>query len=138
MSVLAIDHGKKFCGFAVEIAGISFPKSIVPTSDVLIETERLVYEYSVSQLVIWIAPNMDGSKSKQEGIQKVFASELKKKFPSCEIIFVNEAFSTKQAKFEREKLHKVQGLHYWGIEQNERIDDMAAAIILENFLSSQK
>ena len=55
---------------------------------------------------------MDGSKSKQEGIQKVFASELKKKFPYCEIIFVNEAFSTKQAKFEREELHKAQGIHY--------------------------
>lgn len=90
MSALGIDHGTKRCGIAVEIAGVAFPKDIVPTSLVLHTLRKLIAEYKTSVIVLGNAPHLDGKRSKQQGVQERFISLLRQEFPHCHIVMSPE------------------------------------------------
>ncbi len=125
MHLIGIDHGTKRCGIAVSIAGVALPKMIVPTGLVLHALEKLKQEYTIHTFVLGAAPHLSGVKSNQLGIQQDFASTLQSHFPDCTVVFHNEGFSSKQARFELESR---------GLPSDGNIDDQAAAIILQDYI----
>jgi RNase H-fold protein (predicted Holliday junction resolvase) len=125
MSVIGVDHGTKRCGIAIEIAGVAFPKDIVPTGLVLHALHKLVAEYGTKLIVIGKAPHLDGKRSRQQGIQEDFVTVLGREFPECQIVMSPEGFSSKQARYELEAA---------GLPSDGQIDDQAAAIILQDYL----
>ncbi len=128
MAALGIDHGTRRCGIAIEIAGIALPRAVVPTALVLHEVSALIEKYSVTTIVVGISPHMSGHSSRQSGIQESFTTLIAREFPQCQIVLQNEAFSSKQARYELEAA---------GLDSTGDIDDQAAAIILQDYLNSQ-
>jgi len=125
MSAIGIDHGTKRCGIAIEIAGVAFPKDIVPTSLILHTLHKLILEYETKLIVIGSAPHLDGKRSKQQEVQENFVSVLQREFPNCRVVMSPEWFSSQQARYELESI---------GLSSDWRIDDQAAAIILQDYL----
>jgi RNase H-fold protein (predicted Holliday junction resolvase) len=90
MSAIGIDHGTKRCGIAIEIAGVAFPKDIVPTSLILHTLHKLILEYETKLIVIGSAPHLDGKRSKQQEVQENFVSVLQREFPNCRVVMSPE------------------------------------------------
>jgi len=90
---------------------------------------KLVAEYGCRTLVIGLAKNMDGSEGTQaKDCRK--AAELLRQYCNIPIVFQDERLSTWTAK---ERLY-AQGLNEKKVR--ERLDQTAAAIILEDYLAA--
>ena len=129
MSCIGVDHGTKRCGIAVEVAGIAFPKAIVPTGLILHTLKKLILETGSKTIVVGKAPHLNGTRSKQQNIQEGFVQILEKEFPECTVVLFHEWFSSKQARYELEEV---------GLPSDGQIDDQAAAIILQEYIDSLK
>ena len=92
---------------------------------------EIVKTRDVTGFVIGRPDHVDGSISKETLQMRSFSAELKKAFPSLPIFEQDERFSSADA---------YSSLEQAGIGRKEagRIDEMAAAIILQNYLDRKK
>ena len=120
--ILAFDYGEKFCGLAWSPDGVVvFPLEIVETAKA---REKILELYKVKkcqQLVIGLPISGDGSEN--QVCQKI--REFAKSLDIENIEFVNERNSSQETFF-RGKSN----------QPKQRIDDLAAARILEYWLES--
>ena len=131
MSALGIDYGTKRTGLAVEVAGIAMPVSGVATHLAVEEIGRIAKERGVTVFVIGRPDHADGTVSKETGLARAFANRLKKVYPSIPVVEQDERHSSAAAYFSLEEA----GI---GRKSAGRIDDMAASIILQDYLDSRK
>ncbi len=129
MSVLAIDHGTSKCGLALEIAGVALPYSTVPTKELVAKLDVLIPEKAVDTIVIGIARHLDGRASKQSEIQRMFAGQIRARFPRCKVELWDERLTTSEALLSLEEA---------GMETSGHIDDIAASILLQSYLDARK
>ena len=86
-------------------------------------------EYSISSIIVGRAQHLNSNEqSEQERIQNSFCTELRGEFPAVQIFTHNEGFTTKQARFELEQA---------GLPSHGPVDDLSAAIILQDYLDNQ-
>ena len=86
-------------------------------------------EYSINSIVVGQAQHLNSNaQSQQERIQNSFCAELRGEFPEVQILTHNEGFTTKQARFELERA---------GLPSHGPVDDLSAAIILQDYLDNQ-
>jgi putative Holliday junction resolvase len=134
MRYLAIDYGTKRTGLALcdptetivsPLAGLSTAK------DLLGKIVDIVKAEGVEAIVVGLPLNMDGTQGGQAGIVSGFAEELKKHV-NLPVFFQDERLTTFAAEgklVERELTRK---------KKRARIDALAAAEILQQFLDSRK
>ena|SRR3989339_1842761 len=134
MRYLAIDHGRRRTGLAI----CDPSETIVSPFAVLDNPKNLcgkiadvIKEQSVEAVVVGLPLNMNGSQGSQAKLVISFAEQLKK-FTDVPIYFQDERLSTfgAEEKFADVELSRKEKL--------KRLDAVAAAQILENFLDSSQ
>lgn len=129
MRALGIDYGEKRVGLA-----LSDPMQIIATAYdilahddndeyVICELLNIIKKKSVTKIIVGLPLNMNGSKGFQAERVELFVERLKKEI-NLPIIFEDERESSKKVK---EIMKEIKS-------KDERIDDRAAAVILQNYL----
>lgn len=142
MKHLGIDYGAKHVGFAISDASgtVAMPEKIVPNNVQLMSyILDLIADLSIEVIVIGHSVNLDGSENTIQSEIDSFVRMLGAKV-DIPIQSISELFSSRQAKWgvehtirfnprnaDRRRLHKKQ----------KRIDDKAAAILLQSYLDSR-
>ncbi|MBO4245979.1 MAG: Holliday junction resolvase RuvX [Bacilli bacterium] len=137
MRALGLDLGTKTLGVAITDRTntlVSPLKTIIysNTDELIKEVKRIVLEYGITDLVLGLPKNMDGSLGFAADRSMKFYEELKNNF-DLNIHLIDERLSTVEAErilidnadMSRGKRKKV-------------IDSVAAMIILENYIKKEK
>jgi len=132
--IVALDIGTKRIGIAVSDAlwlGASPIKTILRKNDksALKEIEAILKEYMTDTLLIGVPYNMDGSVGFQAKNCIDFIKPLKDKY---NILYQDERLSSQAA----EDILKEKNKKY--TKNKSLVDTVAACIILEDYLASQK
>ena len=136
MRILGIDYGDARVGVAVSDM-LGFMAQGVRTiknrgiNNLLNELKEILDEYKPEKIVIGLTKNMDGSEGFRVEATHEFADALKKIYAG-EIIFWDERLSSLGAK------RYLNETNTRGKKRKEVLDTVAACIILEGYLNSQK
>jgi len=129
MKYLGIDYGEKRIGLAGSFAGIIVkPLEVVQAKDSVKLFSQLIERVKFHQpenIVIGLPVDSDGNIQSQAKKVQIFAESISMVFPKTKIYFTNEYLSSFEAKTRSTKKTK------------NPIDDIAAAVILEQFLKEQ-
>lgn len=123
---LAIDLWDKKCWLAVYIEWIVVPKSIVPRVKLIQELKKLVKEYNIKTIIVWLPFDLYWKKLKQLEKTKKFIEKLKIIFSELKIEWIDERFTS----FEADNILD----NLWLDKNNTQKDDISAVLILESYL----
>lgn len=133
--ILAFDYGTKRIGVAV-----TDPLQIIATglgtmhpNEIIAYLTKYMATEQVEAFVIGDPIQMDGSPSASKQHAKGFSTLLKKAFPTIPQYWVDERFTSKLA----EQTIMQSGLKKSDRRDKERVDTIAATIILQHYLSSK-
>ncbi|NLM75222.1 MAG: Holliday junction resolvase RuvX [Clostridiaceae bacterium] len=136
MRILGIDYGDARIGLAISdplgmtaqmLETIKWRNNIKKPIQ---RIKELVDYYECSSILVGIPRNMDGSVGERELKTREFIKILEKEIPQVNIIPYDERLTTVMAQ---------RAMHDMGISaknQKHRIDQMAAAFILQSYLDS--
>jgi putative Holliday junction resolvase len=132
MTIASIDFGKRRIGLAMayDEHGLVLPLEIIERKSLANDLARLaarLKELEVSQVVVGLPLNMDGSEGPQARAAARFAAELKQATGLAVTLF-DERLTSFEA---RERMREAGG----GRSPRGRADAIAAAIILESWLA---
>jgi len=134
--IMAIDYGKVRTGLAV-----TDPVRIIASALTTVETPTLlayIKDYcareEVDLFVVGEAKHMDNTPSESMKLIEPFVQQLKEAFPDKEVARIDERFTSKMA---------FQTMIDSGLKKKQRqnkgmIDQIAATIMLQDFLRSEK
>ncbi len=134
MRILALDHGSKRIGVAVsdELKVIAQPLEFIPASslpDVLARLRELIRQYDVESILLGMPRNMDGSYGSAASTVREFAA------------LVGDAVAIPIRTWD-ERLTSVQANRFLtqanvrGRKRREKVDQTAAALLLQSYLDS--
>ncbi|NMA64845.1 MAG: Holliday junction resolvase RuvX [Clostridiaceae bacterium] len=138
MRILCIDYGDARIGLAIsDPLGMTAQmlETIRWRNDINKPIQRikeLVNSYGCTSILVGIPRNMDGSVGERELKTREFIKLLEKSIPEADAITYDERLTTVMAQ---------RAMHDMGISarnQKNRIDQMAAAFILQSYLDSVK
>lgn len=133
---LCLDLGTKTVGIAIsDSLGIVHGKENYTFSEFYYKLARehvisVAKEENIVNIVLGLPLQLDRNEGKRCESVRRFASDLKNEYPEANIFFMDESFSTIEA---RERL-KAQGLKENKIKPI--IDMMSAVVILEDYLKT--
>ena len=138
MRILALDYGSKTVGLAITDA---LGYTVLPYKTQWREREgklrrtvkaicEVVLEENVEEVVLGLPLNMDGSRGERAEKATVFYDLLKKNL-SCPLVFFDERLSTVEAKAILDENAVPAN------KQKEVLDQVAAQVILEDYLRSK-
>jgi putative Holliday junction resolvase len=133
--ILAIDYGQKRVGLAVtdRLQIIANGLDTVPVHEVLDYLEKYIANEPVVTFVIGLPKQMNGEDSDSMKYIKPFVVGLQRKFPTIELVYVDERFTSVLA-------HKTMlegGLKKKDRQNKELVDKISATIILQTYLESK-
>ena len=131
MRYLAIDYWTKKIGLAYSVEWIAFPNSIIATQEAITKIAKIVKEQEITDFVIGIPNHITWEESDLTRLVRNFSHTLTKNFPDIKIHEYDERLSTVEAILSLENIGYKK-------KYREKIDDIAAAIILQSFLDSRK
>lgn len=125
MKILGIDYGSKRIGLAVSDESLTLARElgVFSPKDFFITLPKVIADNDISLIVVGLPLNMSGGDSETTKTAREFASKVKE-LSGKEIILVDERLSSSMAS-------NLPG-------GNKDIDSLAAQIILQNYLDSQK
>lgn len=136
MRILAIDYGKKRTGIAVTdpLQMIAQGLTTVETHMALVFLREYVQKEQVEKIIVGEPRNLDDSPTDATAGALEFVKKLKRHFPSIKIETVDERYSSKMAS---------QAMLDMGMKKKDRmkkelIDEIAATILLQEYLNIQK
>ena len=134
MRILALDHGTKRIGVAVsdELKMIAQPLEYIlaePFADFLTRRKELIHEKEVELILVGMPRNMDGTYGPAAQKVQEFVAVLKGAL-SVPIKFWDERLTSAQA-----NRLLIQG-NVRRNKRKEKVDKMAAAILLQSYLDS--
>ncbi|MBC7417721.1 MAG: Holliday junction resolvase RuvX [Pedobacter sp.] len=134
--IMAFDYGTKRLGIA-----ITDPMQIIATGlttqhpkDAIAFVKKYMETEQIEAFVIGDPRQMDGSDSNSKQHAKGFASLLKKSFPAIPQHWVDERFTSKLA----QQAIMQSGLKKMDRQNKERVDTVAATIILQYFMEQRR
>ncbi|HYE32366.1 MAG TPA: Holliday junction resolvase RuvX [Methylomirabilota bacterium] len=135
MRVLAIDHGTKRMGIAVsdELGMVATPLEFIPAepfADFLTRLKELIREKHVEMILVGMPRNMDGSYGPAALKVQEFVAVLKETI-GVPVRTWDERLTSSQANRMLIQADVRRG------DRKEKVDKMAAAILLQSFLDSQ-
>lgn len=129
--IMAIDWGEKRIGIAVSDSTntLASPLTVLhkPTWK---DLGKLIQVHNVGTVVVGIPLRTDGKPGEKEQKVKNWIFEMKRELPEMKVVELDERFTTVQAK----RMLQDRGIREK--ESRERADKIAAALILEQYLSS--
>ena len=136
MRILGIDYGDARVGVAVsDLLGMTAQgvRTIKNTGSkkLISELSEIIDEYKPEKIVIGMPKNMDGSEGFRADATRVFAKKLGEAY-NGDIIFWDERLSSLGAK------RYLNETNTRGKKRKAVLDTVAACIILEGYLQSQK
>lgn len=127
--ILAIDYGEKRVGVAVSVASFASPLVTLANDAKLLENvTNLIAKHQVEKLVIGLPRNLAGEDTPQTALVRKFAALAKSQL-KVPVYLIDEAATSVQAEDELKNGKKPYSPG--------DIDSLAAAIILEDFLSNE-
>ena len=133
MKIMALDYGDARTGAAISdsMGLLAGETAVLPSwnhAKLLEEVADLARSRGVERIVLGLPRNMDGSEGPRAEKSRAFASELEAL--GLEVVFVDERRTTVEAHGILSEAGKK------GKKKRQRIDAVAAALILETYLNS--
>ncbi|MCZ4224028.1 Holliday junction resolvase RuvX [Pedobacter rhodius] len=134
--ILAFDYGTKRIGVAVTdpLQIIATGLDTVHPKDAIEFLKTYLLKEEVEAFVIGDPKQMDGSDSDSKQHAKGFSTLLKKAFPAIPQHWVDERFTSKMA----QQAIMQSGLKKSARQNKERVDTIAATIILQYFMETNR
>ena len=131
--VLGVDYGSKRVGLALSdgLLLTASPLAVVEKSVAVDEIARLAQEHDVGTIVIGLPTGLSGVEGATAADARNFGDELASS-TGIEVVYHDERFTSRMAE---------SALLESGMKRQERretVDKVAAAIILQDYLDSQK
>lgn len=125
MRILGIDYGEKRIGLAVSDESHTLARAldILSPKQFFSSIRSLVAQYEVETILLGLPLNMDGKETKKTDEVKAFKASLEKEV-SVPIVFFDERLSSVMART--------------AVGGKGNIDNVAAQLILQNYLDTQK
>lgn len=127
---LWIDLWDKRCWLAININWIVLPKWIVMRTKLISEIKKLIIEYSIKVIVVWLPYDLYGKKLKQLDKTKKFIEKLKDILPNLKIESIDERFTSFEADMVLDAM--------WIKNKQWKKDDISAVLILESYFKQNK
>ncbi len=132
---IALDFGLKRTGLALtdDARIFAFGHSTVESKDLMSVLIALIPKEKISTIILGKPKRLDNSLFEiNENIDQLIL-ELKKQFPTCEIVQIDERFTSKMAS---------HAISHSGKKKKERqskelVDKVSATLILQSFLEQQ-
>jgi putative Holliday junction resolvase len=136
--ILAVDYGTKTTGLAIHAPGDPYPRpyDTIPYHDdeCLIEMiKQIVEDESVSIVVLGMPRFLDGKPSSMTARVEEFSDALQEALDPLPLVEQDEALSSTEA---RERMRESPRYNFK--VDPAKIDELAAAIILEDFLAENQ
>tara|TARA_B100000927_G_scaffold281223_1_gene266538 strand:+ start:270 stop:683 length:414 start_codon:yes stop_codon:yes gene_type:complete len=130
--ILAMDYGKKRCGFAIsdENQSIAFPLETVDNKEIYQYIRNIIKEENIVKFIIGLPRNNSNDLFNLENEIKLFIKKIKLDYPNLGIFREDERFTSSLAKLviAKSDLKKTKR------ENKKLIDKISATIILQSFL----
>ena len=132
--LIGIDVGKKRVGIAQTdlLQTIANPVGTFSPENVFTEIGNIVEHAPVKKFVIGWPLSLSGDEGSATQMVEAFIKKLQQKFPEIEIIKVDERYTSSQAR----DIMLEAGVPKKKRQEKGRVDRIAAAIILQNYLDS--
>ena len=133
MRVMALDYGDARTGVAISdlLCSIVGSTAVIHSRNMdktLEEAARLVKEREVTQIVVGLPKNMDGTEGARAEVCKVFAQKIGE-MTGVPVAMWDERRTTVEA-------HNILSEHnYHGKKRKNTVDAVAASLILEGYLA---
>lgn len=133
MKIMAIDYGDARTGVAISdlLCSIVGSTTVIPsrnTEKAIADIVRLVKENAVGEIVVGLPRNMDGTEGVRAQLCREFAAMLENA-TGIKPVMWDERRTTVEA-------HNILSQHnYHGQKRKNTVDAVAAALILEGYLS---
>ena len=128
---LSLDVGDARIGVAISRSGmIAQPLATIEResrTQTLNAVESMVRDHGVTDVVVGLPVREDGREGTQAAKTRAFARSLKRRLPALRLTFFDERYSSVEAGEISPTGHREQG----------RIDKLAAAVILRDFLARE-
>lgn len=136
MKIMAVDYGAARTGIAVcdKIEFMASPVGVIKERDfqkAILKVSYAAKEHKVEQIVVGHPINMDGSQGEKAQLCETFANELKE-LVDVPVKLWDERQTTIQA------TTYLNASNVRGQKRKDIIDEVAATIILENYLDYRK
>lgn len=134
---MGIDYGDKRIGIAFTdlLCVLANPYEVYKNVDeeqTLQHIKDLAKEMQVSEIILGLPLNMDGTEGERTCVTKQFGNKLAE-FTNLPIIYVDERLSS----YEAEEMLKDQGVKSWE-KRKEMLDMVSAQVILQTYLNAKK
>lgn len=142
MKYLGIDYGSKHVGTALSDSGgnVAMPHRVIPNTPALVrEIAEIITAEGIEQVVIGESRNLEGGHNTVQEEIDSFTKALGE-VVDTPLVAMNELFSSRQAKWGTEHHMRINPRNAdprASQKRASRIDDKAAAIILQSYLDSQ-
>ena len=136
MRIMALDVGSKRIGVALSDPLKITAQGLETFQRKTLEEDvkglwKLIDEHEVSQLVVGLPKNMDGTEGERARVIRAFA-DLVREYTAIEIDFFDERMSTMVA-------YRFLGeTGTYGKKRKDTVDTLSAQIILQNYLDSRR
>jgi len=133
--LIGIDVGKKRIGLAQSdlLHSLASPIGAYSPGEIFKKLDEIISKETVKKIVVGWPVTLKGEEGESVHMVKSFVGELKKKFPDIEIVTLDERFTSvmaKQAMIDSGTPRKKR-------REKGRVDAVAAAIILQNYLDTK-
>ncbi len=130
--ILAMDYGKKRCGFAIsdENQSIAFPLETVENKEIYQYIKNIIQEENIVKFIVGLPRTNSNDLFNLENEIKLFIKKIKLDYPNLGIFREDERFTSSLAKLviAKSDLKKTKR------ENKKLIDKISATIILQSFL----
>ncbi len=133
--VLAIDYGRKRTGLAVTdiLQIVANSLETVPTHTLMQYLKDYVSKETVDTIVVGLPKQMNGQESESMKYIKPFVARLTKELPDIPVVMYDERFTSSIA----QRAMIDGGMKKSDRREKGRVDSIAAAIILNDYLQSK-
>ena len=130
--ILAIDYGKKRCGFAIsdENQSIAFPLETVDNKEIYKYIKNIIKDENIVKFIVGLPRTNTNDLFTLENDIKLFIKKIKLDYPNLGVFREDERFTSSLAKLviAKSDLKKTKR------ENKKLIDKISATIILQSFL----
>tara|TARA_Y100000816_G_scaffold127865_1_gene90050 strand:+ start:1664 stop:2074 length:411 start_codon:yes stop_codon:yes gene_type:complete len=130
--ILAIDYGKKRCGFAIsdENQSIAFPLETVDNKEIYKYIKNIIKDENIVKFIVGLPRTNTNDLFTLENEIKLFIKKIKLDYPNLGVFREDERFTSSLAKLviAKSDLKKTKR------ENKKLIDKISATIILQSFL----
>ncbi|MEO9884311.1 MAG: Holliday junction resolvase RuvX [Balneola sp.] len=134
--LIGIDVGKKRCGLAQTdlLKTIASPVGTFSPDEIILEIAHIVEKSQVEGFVVGWPLTAAGEEGNATVMVQEFINRLKNLYPFIPVIKIDERYTSNRAK---ELMFEI-GIPKKKRKQKERVDRIAAALILQSYLDSQQ